>query len=72
MKNFSFQWKKLSSSPPSFNPHLLKFNFLFLTLLFGVTIQSFAQQRTISGRVTSQNTGVPNVTVQVKGTSTAT
>ena len=70
MKNFDFRWKSLSSSPPSFNQTSLKF--LFLALLCGLSIQSFAQQRTVSGRITSQNTGVAGATVQVKGTTTAT
>jgi TonB-linked SusC/RagA family outer membrane protein len=72
MKNFSTQWKKLSSSPPFFKQNLLKLHFLFVTLLLTLSVQLFAQQRTVSGRVTSQNTGVPGVTVQVKGTSAAT
>jgi TonB-linked SusC/RagA family outer membrane protein len=72
MKKFSPFGKELSSRFPSFNKVSLKFRCLFLTLFIGLSVQSFSQTRTITGRVTSQGTPVTGATVQVKGTTTAT
>ena len=46
--------------------------FLFLSVLF--SINSFAQERTVTGRITSpeDDLGLPGVTVMVKGTTNGT
>jgi iron complex outermembrane receptor protein len=72
MKKFSPFGKLLSSLFPFSNKLSLKFHCLFLTLFIGLSVQSFSQTRTITGRVTSQGTPVTGATVQVKGTTTAT
>ncbi len=72
MKKISPVWKTLSCASPSLNKVSLKFQCLFLTLFLTLSVQLFAQQRTVSGKITSQNTPVAGATVQVKGSSTAT
>lgn len=72
MKKIFPSWKAFPSSPSSFKKSLLKFHSLFLTLLLMLTVQSFSQSRTVTGRVLSQDAPVAGATVQVKGTSTAT
>lgn len=56
-----------------FSPKFLSKNFLLIfTLSCGLYAQSFAQVRTVTGKVTSQNSPITGATVLVKGTSNAT
>src|SRR6187455_3439231 len=67
MLNCLWVWKKYTST---FKLHWKNY-FLFAGVLFSFQLLS-AQERTITGKVTSGDTALSNVTVQVKGKPSAT